>query len=160
MDSGENGSSRDGKDSSEDKFKGDKITRKTSSNNHGTSTASNSGGMNGSNGNQESGQDGSSSNGNSSGNARASSDQSDSNPRNAIKKTKATYVTAKSKLPKKATDILKNWFLVNIQNPYPNYEAKEVLSKATGLTKKQIQNWFTNSRKVTFFFSIKIFRGF
>jgi len=54
----------------------------------------------------------------------------------------------KSKLPKKATDVLKSWFLNNIQNPYPSHDAKEVLSKMTGLSKKQIQNWFTNSRKV------------
>jgi hypothetical protein len=148
MDSGENGSSGDGKDSSDEKYKGNKASRKTSSNNNGTSSGSNSGGNNGSNGNQESGLDGSSSNGNASGNARASSDQSDSNPRNGNKKTKHHHMSAKSKLPKRATDILKNWFLANIQNPYPNYDAKEALSKVTGLSKKQIQNWFTNSRKV------------
>jgi len=62
------------------------------------------------------------------------------------KKSKAA--TFKSKLPKKATDVLKNWFLNNIQNPYPSHEAKETLSKMTALTRKQIQNWFTNSRKV------------
>ncbi len=56
--------------------------------------------------------------------------------------------TFKSKLPKKATDVLKTWFLNHIQNPYPSHEAKETLSKLTGLSKKQIQNWFTNSRKV------------
>jgi len=61
------------------------------------------------------------------------------------KKSKAA--TFKSKLPKKATDVLKNWFLNNIQNPYPSHEAKETLSKMTSLTRKQIQNWFTNSRK-------------
>ena len=56
----------------------------------------------------------------------------------------------KSKLPKKATDILKTWFLNNIDHPYPTVETKEMLCKATGLNKKQIQNWFTNSRKVNF----------
>lgn len=35
----------------------------------------------------------------------------------------------------------------NIKNPYPGQEAKESLSQITNLTKKQIQNWFTNSRK-------------
>jgi hypothetical protein len=52
-------------------------------------------------------------------------------------------------LPKKATDILKTWFLENINNPYPSHEAKDSLGKLTGLSRKQIQNWFTNSRKVT-----------
>ena len=64
------------------------------------------------------------------------------------KHKKSKTATFKSKLPKKATDVLKNWFLNNIQNPYPSHEAKEMLSKLTGLTRKQIQNWFTNSRKV------------
>jgi hypothetical protein len=63
------------------------------------------------------------------------------------KHKKSKTATFKSKLPKKATDVLKNWFLSNIQNPYPSHEAKELLSKMTGLTRKQIQNWFTNSRK-------------
>lgn len=53
----------------------------------------------------------------------------------------------KSKLPKKATDVLRQWFLSNLKHPYPTHEDKEVLSKATGLTRKQIQNWFTNTRK-------------
>jgi len=72
--------------------------------------------------------------------------ESENDKQNMSKKQKAA--TFKSKLPKKATDILKNWFLNNIQNPYPSHEAKEMLSKMTGLTRKQIQNWFTNSRKV------------
>lgn len=57
-------------------------------------------------------------------------------------------VHEKTKLPKKATDILKTWFLNNIDHPYPTVETKEMLCKATGLNKKQVQNWFTNSRKV------------
>lgn len=80
---------------------------------------------------------------------------SDAAEKNKNKKAKAA--TFKSKLPKKATDILKNWFLNNIQNPYPSHEAKEMLSKMTGLTRKQIQNWFTNSRKVLSIFLIKLF---
>lgn len=55
----------------------------------------------------------------------------------------------KSKLPKKATDILRDWFLKNIDHPYPSAETKEMLCEATGLNKKQVQNWFTNSRKVS-----------
>jgi len=53
----------------------------------------------------------------------------------------------KSKLPKKATDVLKTWFLNHINNPYPNHEDKDKLSQMTDLSRKQIQNWFTNSRK-------------
>lgn len=54
----------------------------------------------------------------------------------------------KTRLPKRATNILKAWFLNNIENPYPTTEMKEKLCQETGLNKKQIQNWFTNSRKV------------
>lgn len=61
--------------------------------------------------------------------------------------SKDTY-QEKNKLPKRATDILQAWFLKNIDHPYPSSEAKEVLRNATGLNMKQIQNWFTNSRKV------------
>eukprot|EP01017_Pseudomicrothorax_dubius_P026593 TRINITY_DN2983_c0_g1_i1.p1 TRINITY_DN2983_c0_g1~~TRINITY_DN2983_c0_g1_i1.p1 ORF type:complete len:209 (+),score=35.69 TRINITY_DN2983_c0_g1_i1:155-781(+) len=53
-----------------------------------------------------------------------------------------------NKLPKKATQILKDWFLNNIHNPYPSPEVKDALTKKTGLSRKQLQNWFTNVRKV------------
>eukprot|EP01017_Pseudomicrothorax_dubius_P026595 TRINITY_DN2983_c0_g1_i3.p1 TRINITY_DN2983_c0_g1~~TRINITY_DN2983_c0_g1_i3.p1 ORF type:complete len:300 (+),score=47.33 TRINITY_DN2983_c0_g1_i3:313-1212(+) len=52
-----------------------------------------------------------------------------------------------NKLPKKATQILKDWFLNNIHNPYPSPEVKDALTKKTGLSRKQLQNWFTNVRK-------------
>lgn len=86
---------------------------------------------------------------NSTGASSESSDKSDEEKLER-KHKKSKTATFKSKLPKKATDVLKNWFLGNIQNPYPSHEAKEMLSKMTGLTRKQIQNWFTNSRKVKF----------
>jgi hypothetical protein len=70
-----------------------------------------------------------------------------SNNNSNEKRKKSKALPFKSKLPKRATDILKKWFLTNVNNPYPSHEVKETLSKATGLTRKQIQNWFTNSRK-------------
>ena len=44
--------------------------------------------------------------------------------------------------------LLKRWFEDHLDNPYPTYAEKSLLSKESGLTKKQIKNWFTNSRKV------------
>lgn len=50
--------------------------------------------------------------------------------------------------PKKAVVTLKNWLYEHIDNPYPTDKEKAVLSKESGLSKRQIQNWFTNARKV------------
>lgn len=79
--------------------------------------------------------------------------------KDSLKMKKNRNTSYKSKLPKKSTDILKNWFLQHIQNPYPCHEAKETLSKLTSLSRKQIQNWFTNTRKVDFQ-NVLIYRDF
>ena len=50
--------------------------------------------------------------------------------------------------PKKSVGILKNWLNNQIDNPYPTYKEKDLLSRESGLSKRQIQNWFTNARKV------------
>ena len=49
---------------------------------------------------------------------------------------------------KRAVTILKSWLHEHLHNPYPTHKEKELLSKESGLSKKQIQNWFTNARKV------------
>lgn len=63
-------------------------------------------------------------------------------------KLASSKISVKTKFDKKTTDILKNWLIKNIDNPYPSDEVKEKLCEMTGLNKKQIQNWFTNTRKV------------
>ena len=40
--------------------------------------------------------------------------------------------------PKKSVAILKDWLSNNLDNPYPTYKEKEVLSKESGLSKRQI----------------------
>lgn len=52
-------------------------------------------------------------------------------------------------IPQPVTDYLKNWLLSpeHINNPFPTEEEKERLQAATGLKKKQIQQWFSNNRK-------------
>lgn len=57
----------------------------------------------------------------------------------------------KNKLSRKATDTLKAWFLNHLDHPYPSSEDKSILCQLTGLSKTQILNWFTNSRKVKSF---------
>jgi len=48
---------------------------------------------------------------------------------------------------KATTDRLKQWLLDHIDHPYPSEEEKISLSSETGLTIKQINYWFTNSRR-------------
>jgi hypothetical protein len=50
--------------------------------------------------------------------------------------------------PKRAVVVLKNWLYDHMENPYPTDKEKVQLSKDSGLSKRQIQNWFTNARKV------------
>lgn len=51
---------------------------------------------------------------------------------------------------KRSVNTLKIWLNQHIDNPYPTHKEKELLSKESGLSKRQIQNWFTNARKVRF----------
>jgi hypothetical protein len=48
---------------------------------------------------------------------------------------------------RRAILILQKWFLDNIEYPYANKAQNQELSNRTGLTKKQVQDWFTNIRK-------------
>jgi hypothetical protein len=43
--------------------------------------------------------------------------------------------------------ILNNWLVQHKQNPYPNDDDIGVLQTQTGLNKKQVTNWFTNTRR-------------
>lgn len=47
---------------------------------------------------------------------------------------------------KRATPLLQEWLTLNKVDPYPSYDEKCMLSKKTGLTFKQITNWFINKR--------------
>jgi len=78
-----------------------------------------------------------------------SSDSSngDNGNNNERKYKKRKLGITKDKLPKKSTRFLKRWLMQNINNPYPDSAAKEHMIKTSGLTRKQIQDWFTNARK-------------
>lgn len=45
------------------------------------------------------------------------------------------------------TQVLRDWFAVNIQHPYPTDEEKMSLAGRSGLSRTQVINWFTNARR-------------
>ncbi|KAL8762670.1 MAG: hypothetical protein Q9184_001377 [Pyrenodesmia sp. 2 TL-2023] len=50
-------------------------------------------------------------------------------------------------LPKQTTDILRAWLHEHLDHAYPNEEEKQQLIRQTGLTDKQVSNWFINARR-------------
>jgi hypothetical protein len=51
--------------------------------------------------------------------------------------------------PLETTSVLKKWLLDHLENPYLQYLDKVNLSRETGLSRNQVQNWFINVRKVS-----------
>ncbi|KAI1012347.1 hypothetical protein LB503_004238 [Fusarium chuoi] len=45
------------------------------------------------------------------------------------------------------TRVLRNWYLSNLDHPYPSEEEKASLSQQSGLSKSQVVNWFANTRR-------------
>ncbi|KAK2608681.1 hypothetical protein QQS21_002792 [Conoideocrella luteorostrata] len=45
------------------------------------------------------------------------------------------------------TQILRDWFAINIHHPYPAEEEKSFLAEKSGLSRTQVINWFTNARR-------------
>ncbi|KAL8748523.1 MAG: hypothetical protein Q9199_008172 [Rusavskia elegans] len=50
-------------------------------------------------------------------------------------------------LPKQTTDILRAWLHDHLDHAYPSEEQKQHLIRETGLTDKQVSNWFINARR-------------
>lgn len=48
-----------------------------------------------------------------------------------------------NKKTKEQLEILNKWLVLNIENPKPDRYTKRMLMLETGLTIKQINNWFT-----------------
>ena len=47
----------------------------------------------------------------------------------------------KTKIPKKALTVLKNWLTEHFQDPYPSHEEKIRLAEEAGITFKQVTYW-------------------
>ncbi|KAI8841390.1 hypothetical protein BC829DRAFT_402502 [Chytridium lagenaria] len=43
--------------------------------------------------------------------------------------------------------VLTGWFDAHLDNPYPNQPAKELMARQTGLSIKQVNDWFINARR-------------
>ncbi|KAI4273856.1 MAG: hypothetical protein LQ337_004347 [Flavoplaca oasis] len=50
-------------------------------------------------------------------------------------------------LPKQTTDVLRAWLHDHLDHAYPSEEQKQHLIRETGLTDKQVSNWFINARR-------------
>ena len=50
-------------------------------------------------------------------------------------------------LPKESIAVMKAWLYAHVDNPYPTQADKDLMSEETGLTVKQINNWFINARR-------------
>jgi len=53
----------------------------------------------------------------------------------------------RTKLSLKAVEVLQRWYRAHLDRPYPSELEKEDLAAQARLTKKQVTNWFTNTRK-------------
>ncbi|XP_076313916.1 homeobox protein Meis1-like isoform X1 [Tachypleus tridentatus] len=49
--------------------------------------------------------------------------------------------------PKVATNMLRAWLFQHLSHPYPSEDQKKQLSRDTGLTILQVNNWFINARR-------------
>ncbi|RBR19161.1 uncharacterized protein FIESC28_05626 [Fusarium coffeatum] len=45
------------------------------------------------------------------------------------------------------TRVLRNWYLSNLDHPYPSEEEKVDLTQQSGLSRSQVVNWFANTRR-------------
>lgn len=54
---------------------------------------------------------------------------------------------ASFRFPHAAVKILRSWFVEHMERPYPKVDQVEILQRQTGLRKKQILDWFANTRR-------------
>ncbi|ODV74157.1 homeobox domain-containing protein CYBJADRAFT_118113, partial [Cyberlindnera jadinii NRRL Y-1542] len=53
----------------------------------------------------------------------------------------------RTNLPRETIEILNDWIVNNLDNPYPNHTQKRMLLEKTGLSNVQLSNWFINKRR-------------
>ena len=78
--------------------------------------------------------------------AVANSSARNFNDEKSEEKSRKKIGKKKSDFPNKARKLLKNWFIVHAQDPYPSHEEKIRLAREGGISMKQLENWLTNTR--------------
>ncbi|CCD26701.1 Tos8p NDAI_0I01320 [Naumovozyma dairenensis CBS 421] len=68
-------------------------------------------------------------------------------PQNEMNMRRKKGSGRRSSLPITTVQILNEWLLDHLTNPYPTTQEKKELLKQTGLTKIQLSNWFINVRR-------------
>ena len=71
----------------------------------------------------------------------------DSEGKTALSAKRSASNKKSSKLPEKATAILKKWLFDHSTKPYPDEDEKQQLCLLTGLSLTQLNNWFINARR-------------
>jgi hypothetical protein len=56
-------------------------------------------------------------------------------------------ILSKKHFKEDVTNLLTDWILVNLKNPYPNQSEKDRLASLSGLSVQQICDWLANVRK-------------
>lgn len=72
---------------------------------------------------------------------------SNKNVKNHKRQTKRNFYRPKHNHSKVAVDVLKEWFMANINSPFPCNEVKNKLAESSGLDLKQVSTWLINERK-------------
>lgn len=75
---------------------------------------------------------------------REQSSTSDSKPSSSSKRGKKRR---KTRFTEQQRDVLSSWLIQNRHHPYPSLAEKEEISSSTGLSKRQIEVWYSNARK-------------
>jgi hypothetical protein len=66
----------------------------------------------------------------------------------------------RTNLPRETIDILNEWIVNNLDNPYPNHTQKRMLLEKTGLSNVQLSNWFINKRRRRLFSNLSGNQGY
>ena len=88
-------------------------------------------------------------NGNSNNLNQPNVNNSTNNPKTNANMSAITMTGRRVKKPKFSeydVRVLRDWYEMNLDNPYPTSQEKEVMCELTGLSKYQVSRWFCNAR--------------
>lgn len=66
----------------------------------------------------------------------------------------------RTNLPRETIEVLNDWIVNNLDNPYPNHTQKRLLLERTGLSNVQLSNWFINKRRRRLFSNLSGNQGY